>query len=92
MMARACGSGPTAGQMPSLRHCLLARSRLSVSHRLVQSKEAEPQGESKDSAQAREVEEEKAGGRGREQGSHALLRLRGALASGDQLASITDFI
>lgn len=58
----------------------------------MQSKEAEPQGESKDSAQAREVEEEKAGSRGREQGSHALLRLRGALASGDQLASITDFI
>lgn len=40
----------------------------------------------------REVEEEKGWGGQSEQGSHVLLRLRGALASGDQLASITDFI
>ena len=40
----------------------------------------------------REVEEEKGWGRQSEQDSHVLLRLRGALASGDQLASITDFI
>lgn len=93
MRARARGSGATVGQMRSLRHCLSAQSWLSVSHRLVQSKEAEPQGESKDSAQAREVEEEKAGvGGGSKAATRALLRLRGALASGDQLASITDFI
>lgn len=40
----------------------------------------------------REVEEEKGWGGQSEQDSHVLLRLRGALASGDQLASITDFI
>ena len=39
-----------------------------------------------------EEEEEEARGGQSEQGSHVLLRLRGALASGDQLASITDFI
>lgn len=40
----------------------------------------------------REVGEEKGWGGQSEQGSHVLLRLRGALTSGDQLASITDFI
>lgn len=41
----------------------------------------------------REVEDKRAGGLGEhEQDCHVLLRLRGALASGDQLASITDFI
>lgn len=40
----------------------------------------------------REVKEEKGWGGQSEQDSHVLLRLRGALASGDQLASITDFI
>lgn len=42
--------------------------------------------------QQRETEEGKGWGGEREQDSHVLLRLRGALASGDQLASITDFI
>jgi hypothetical protein len=43
-------------------------------------------------ASLREVEEEKGWGGDSEQDSHVLLRLRRALASGDQLASITDFI
>lgn len=48
-------------------------------------------GEEEGKAEEEEEEEEARGGQS-EQGSHVLLRLRGALASGDQLASITDFI
>lgn len=78
MMAKTHRSAATVGQMRSLRHCLSAQSRLSVSYRLVQSKEVEPQGESKDSAQVREVEEEKAGVGG---GSKAATRAAKAKGS-----------
>lgn len=47
---------------------------------------------SQDQVRRREKSRKRRDGVGREQVSHVLLRLRGALASGDQLASITDFI
>lgn len=96
MMTSACGSGPTVSQMLSLSHCLLAQPRLAAFHRPVQVKGGRAPGRKQglSCGKGGRGREGQGGewGWGREQGSHALLRLRGALASGDQLASITDFI
>lgn len=86
---RADGSGPAAWPQalpasPARATCLQQTCRVNRPRAL----EGEPGPREKQ----REVEEEKGWGGQSEQDSHVLLRLRGALASGDQLASITDFI
>lgn len=80
------------GQLLGLRHCLPAQPGPPVSDGAAGSTDPEPERVSQGRERSGEVEEEKGWGGQSEQDSHVLPRLRGALASGDQLASITDFI